>query len=281
VIESTDFHVTISTHDWRMTPEENVAQGTKNAESAVRWIERITAEIEDDEDFETEEDDWRMDEFEWEKQLKESDAMSSRYGELLEKYADDPNRDDIIANEMGWSWFEDEDEDDEDDGESYGDVDATVLWAPDFDFDDFPELIPNPLTEGKDWIRTEEGNIKHPLSARAMHVAMDMWDFCKAQNLVGEAGDPDVLDMLFQAQTLGAKLAGALDALAYREEPDGGFVVAYLKRSLQYWDNAMRASTRVAKKNLLVAERLRSFRSDLFEIRQEIIKLMTHFRGLG
>ena len=70
------------------------------------------------------------DEYDWERFLQQQDRKTERYMELLEKYVDDPERDQIIAREMGWShnidaneseWadfsFDDEDEDDEDEAE--------------------------------------------------------------------------------------------------------------------------------------------------------------------
>ncbi|MBT3191366.1 MAG: hypothetical protein HN341_02300 [Verrucomicrobia bacterium] len=280
VIESAEYTVTISPHQWRMTPEEEAEQHKQNAEAATEWVEHITAEIEGD-GF-SEDDDWKMDEFEWEKQLKESDAMTDRYGELLEKYMDDPDREAIIAREMGWSWLEEaladieEEEPEEESAPSW-------LAEPGIGFgdedDDFA-LVPDPLTEGTNWIRTDGDHIKHPLVDRAFRASTDMWHFCKDQNLVGDEGDPDVHDMLFQSQMLAAKLSGALNPLAYRSEIDGGFVVACLKRSLQYFDNAIQASSLVGEKNLVAVERVTVFRSELFEIRQEILRLMTHYRQL-
>ncbi len=282
VIESTKYAISISAHDWRMTADEEAAQIEKNAKSSAQWLEEITAEMQGDDDF-IDDGDWHMDEFEWEKQLKESDAMTARYGEILEKYIDDPDHEEIIAREMGWTWMDDEideiDEIVEDDGNDDGD-EPSWLADLDLDLDSVPELVPNPLTEGRDWIRTDDNRIKHPLSEHASRIAMDMWHFCKDQDLLREEGDSDLHDMLFQAHTLSAKLAGALDSLAYDDDPDGGFVVACLKRSLQYFDNAIRAAAVVAEKNLVAAKRIGLFRDSLFEIRQEIIRLMTHYRQL-
>ena len=42
------------------------------------------------------------DEFEWERFLQEQDEKTEKYMELMEKYLDDPRRDEIIAREMGW-----------------------------------------------------------------------------------------------------------------------------------------------------------------------------------
>src|SRR5579862_5904937 len=42
------------------------------------------------------------DEYDWERFLQEQDRKTEKYMELLERYIDDPNRDQIIAREMGW-----------------------------------------------------------------------------------------------------------------------------------------------------------------------------------
>ena len=42
------------------------------------------------------------DEYDWERFLQQQDSKTERYMELFEKYIDDPNRDQIIAREMGW-----------------------------------------------------------------------------------------------------------------------------------------------------------------------------------
>jgi hypothetical protein len=88
--------------------------------------------------------------------------------------------------------------------------------------------------------------------------------------------------MVSQFQTAGAKLAGALNSLAYDDDEhsrDGGFVVAALKRALKYLHAAIDASEKVAPKNLLPEETLQSFRTELFAIREETLALMQKYRG--
>src|SRR6201999_922600 len=56
---------------------------------------------------------WRMpddeppekvwDEYDWERFLQQQDRKTEKYMELLERYIDDPDRDQIIAREMGWN----------------------------------------------------------------------------------------------------------------------------------------------------------------------------------
>src|SRR6266567_4381667 len=48
------------------------------------------------------------DEYDWERFLQQQDRKTEQYMELLEKYLDDPNRDQIIASEMGWNHLVDE-----------------------------------------------------------------------------------------------------------------------------------------------------------------------------
>src|SRR5713101_1611685 len=43
------------------------------------------------------------DEYDWERFLQQQDQKTEKYMELLEKYIDDPQRDEIIAREMGWT----------------------------------------------------------------------------------------------------------------------------------------------------------------------------------
>jgi hypothetical protein len=49
------------------------------------------------------EPDRAWDEYDWERFLQQQDSKTERYMELFEKYIDDPNRDQIIAQEMGWT----------------------------------------------------------------------------------------------------------------------------------------------------------------------------------
>ena len=49
------------------------------------------------------EPDRAWDEYEWERFLQQQDQKTEKYMELLEKYLDHPQRDQIIAREMGWT----------------------------------------------------------------------------------------------------------------------------------------------------------------------------------
>src|SRR5881409_2543588 len=60
------------------------------------------------------------DEYDWERFLQQQDHKTEKYMQLLEKYIDHPQRDQIIAREMGWTQLLNEEE-----GDSWNDeVDA-------------------------------------------------------------------------------------------------------------------------------------------------------------
>src|SRR5450432_3813177 len=59
------------------------------------------------------------DEYEWERFLQQQDQKTEKYMELLEKYIDDPQRDEIVAREMGWCHLNDGGGDWDEEAESF------------------------------------------------------------------------------------------------------------------------------------------------------------------
>ncbi|MFO7871909.1 MAG: hypothetical protein R6V03_10830 [Kiritimatiellia bacterium] len=280
VVESTAFRVKeMSAGEWRMTASDEEAQLDRNREALREWIGRFLPSSEfmemdedewhEDDDYPVEEDDEPMDEFEWKKSLEESDALTEKFSALFEKYAGNPEREKLIVREMGWEWL-----DDALDAEERGVIEKDEEYI-----EETAHPEPNPVTEGVDWIRTKRGRITHPLTNRAFHVAMAMWHSCRNRGLLGPGGDRDLRDMIFEAQTLSAKLAGALDHLAYDTGPEGGFVVASLKRALRYLERSLALSRVVAEKKILASEELRKFQTDLFGLRETMLELMDRFRN--
>ena len=280
VLETADFAVTISERTWTMTESEALRHAEAVQEAMLGWMDRLhgalDADAGDDEAeaaASNEADGTSMDEFEWERFMKESDRKSERYGELLEKYKDHPDCERIVAREMGWDHIEDL-------------IDADrrgLLPGPeDLDEEDFELPEPDPAAEGRDWVRDDDGRVVHPLALRSRTVAIELWRTCKEAGLVGrdddEGRDPDVGEMIFQTQCTSAKLAGALNSLADGMEPDGGFVVAYLKRALPFLNGALAAEAKVRAAGRLPADVLDRLQSDLFDIRAGILALMERFR---
>jgi hypothetical protein len=101
VIETATFGLEVSLPEWEMTVEQETDQRRRNAVALRGFLDRLEARlcpngaprVPEDRD---------MDEFEWERFFRASDARGERFGELLEKYGDHPDRDRIVAREMGW-----------------------------------------------------------------------------------------------------------------------------------------------------------------------------------
>ncbi len=268
VIESTDYKIAVSAAAWTLSPEEEQAQIAATHQAMLDWLDRLDESLQQGREEFDPEGEQSLDEFGYEKLMRESDARTDKYMQLLEKYKGHPDCEKIVAREMGWEWLEEALEADER-GALPGREPMEV-----------PPLEPNPLTEGIDWIRDEHGHIHHPLTKRAAGGAMSMWHFCSNRALLGEDGDEDLRNMIFKFQTAGAKIAGALDGLAYDEDlRDGGFILAALKRALNYLHESISATERVARKSLLPSDQLESFRADLFAVREQILVLMQRFRA--
>lgn len=272
VIESADYNIDISPPAWTLSPEDEQEQIAATQQAMRDWWERLgdALQLQAPADFDEEEGN-SFDEFSYEKLMRESDARTNKYMKLLEKYAGHPDRDKIVAREMGWTWLEEALEADQ--------RGALSKSEP----SEIEPLEPNPLTEGIDWVRDDSGHIRHPLSKRAFESGVAIWHYCDDRGLLGGNGDGELAEMVFQFQTAGAKIAGALNSLAYDRDMrfHAGFVVAALKRALKYVNASMAAAQKVARKKLLAAERLSAFRTELFEIREEMLALMKRFREMN
>ena len=142
-----------------------------------------------------------------------------------------------------------------------------------------PPPEPDPHREGIDWIRTEDGDIAHPLQHRCSESAMKYWRQADELGLE-KSEDKDLGDFIFEFQTTGAKLAGALCGIAEgRGFSDHAFTVACLKRALSHLHKSQAGLERVAPKELLPEAMIAAARQELFAIREGILKLMDEFRG--
>src|SRR4051794_29110303 len=154
------------------------------------------------------------DEYDWERFLQQQDRKTEKYMELLERYMDDPNRDQIIAREMGWYHLLDKD------GEK---------WAENVDslFDqelDAEEEADAELADDDE----EESFEVHPLYKASF--ALTIW----IDQLFEEIGElqnqASAVKLSTQAQIASAKLAAALSD---DDVDELGMTIAYLKRALK------------------------------------------------
>ncbi len=271
VIESTDFKLTISPPCWRLTPEEEAQRSEQSSAGFLGFMQRLSDAVAAKKHDTPEDKEW--DEFDYEKFMQECDARTEKYGELLDKYRDHPDRERIIAREMGWDKA-DQEQPEEADAEE--DV-AEEQIERDRQFN-APEPEPDPATKGIDWVRNAHGEIHHPLALRAFEGSCMFWHKLKELGFE-DTEDDDLCALRDEYQITAVKLGGALGAVADgRAVPESAFTVAYLKRALGHLHTAQAALERVAAKKLLPHPVLQPVRAELFSLREDILRLMKRFR---
>jgi len=202
------------------------------------------------------------DEYDWERFLQQQDRKTERYMELLEKYIDDPNRDLIIAREMGWYHLLD------DEGRD---------WANNIDslFDEEMEKegqaeapLPDAPPEGAESFEL------HPLYRASF--GLTVWIDRLFDDLGELQNHPAAVKLATQSAIASAKLAAALSD---DDVDEIGMTIAYLKRALKAITNAMEAGVQLRGDIRLDKERYSSLNHRLFQIRDGIIALMGEFRS--
>ena len=272
VIESADYELEVSAPEWRLTPEED-EQRARDAASGMSWfMQKLTDAIEQQQRGQKDHDE-EWNEHDYEKFMKESDARTDKYMELLDKYGDSDEAEEIIAKEMGW-----------DEELTPEEAELKQQWIEEMNAAsaealEVPESEPDPAREGVDWIRTEEGDVRHPLQHRCKESAMRFWDeIDELDEAVSQ--NEDVSQFVTEWLTAGAKLAGALGGVARGDSfQDPSFLVAYLKRALDHLHKSQAGLEAAAQAGLLPDALVVSARQELFGIREGILKLMDQFRG--
>jgi hypothetical protein len=277
VIESADYRLQISEPAWRYLPEEIAERDRHIAEEETPFAIAIT------QDGETQE--W--DEVRYEQFLRESDALTERYGRLLEKYADHPDSERIIAHEMGWTWVEEALDQQDEEKEHQQDDEANDLEAKvgeenesENDMQDYELPPPDPMREEIDWVRDERGHILHPIEKRAHDALHALLDELKASGDFPEEENAQLADFVSGFMTLSAKLAGALGGVAHGNDFfEPGMVIAWLKRILEILNKTIAAADAARGKSPLSTERFVYYRSELFAIREEVLELIKELRS--
>ena len=273
VIESANFELNISAPEWRLTPAEEKQRAT-NAEAGWEMFSKQLNDALEKQKRGQKDPEAEWDEHDYEKFMKECDARTDKYMELGEKYGDSDEAEAKIAKEMGWNREDESETGDEDELMSIEEMNRITEEALN---ESLPE--PEPHREGIDWIRTADGDIRHPLQHQCHESAMKVWHECDELGLK-ESEDDDLQQFVFEFQTTGVKLGGALHGIAQGRGPrDGAFTVAYLKRALDHLHQAQAGLEAVVPKKLLPEKMVSEARKELFEIREGILKLMDEFRG--
>lgn len=200
------------------------------------------------------------DEYDWERFLQQQDRKTEKYMELLERYIDDPNRDQIIAREMGWYHLLDKE------GEKWAEsVDSLFDQEGGWQEEEQPAE-----KEGDD----EEGFEVHPLYKASF--ALTVWIDQVFEETSELQNEPAAVKLSTNAAIASAKLAAALSD---DDVDEIGMTIAYLKRSLKAVMTAMDAAMQLRKEGSLDGERFGTLNQRLFQIRDGIIQLMGEFRS--
>ncbi len=229
-----------------------------------------------DDDFGTPE---LWDEYEWERFLQQQDRKTEQYFALFEKYANDPDRDEIIAREMGWNQVIGNDDDEEDEEEeswpalSFLDDDEVDEddESDDLDDDEVEGFLDEEDEEEEDdqfeELRNSEVYLQSMELNRRVFALVEERENLK-ENLVA-------VEMATRVAVCGAKLAAALCGDEYSEV---GMTIAYLKRSLKAATDSLNSAVQLHESGLIDVDDLRSLTELLFPVREKIVDLMSEYR---
>jgi len=197
------------------------------------------------------------DEYDWERFLQQQDRKTEKYMALLERYIDDPHRDQIIAREMGWTHLLDPE------GQKWADnVDSL--------FDEEAEED----GDGDEASAEEESFEVHPLYQASF--ALTVWIDHLFEELPAAQNQLAAVKLSTQAAIASAKLAAALSD---DDVDEIGMTIAYLKRALRAIMLALEAAVQLRKDVKLDASRFSTLNQRLFQIRDGIIQLMGEYRA--
>ena len=196
------------------------------------------------------------DEYDWERFLREQDQKTEKYMQLLETYLDDPQRDEIIAREMGWTQLLDA-------KDWSAEVDA--LLDEERDDDDLGSEKAERLSE-----TFEEHSLYQ--AAFALTIWIDQL-FDQKPALQNEAA---AIKLATHSALASAKLAAALSG---DDVDEIGMTIAYLKRALKAITISMDAAAQLLSEKLITAAQYSVLQQRLFQVRDGIITLMGEYRS--
>src|ERR1043166_370503 len=201
------------------------------------------------------------DEYEWERFLQQQDHKTEKYMELLEKYLDHPQRDQIIAREMGWTQLLSEEEND-----SWSDeVDAMLAEESNSREESGEQQEPPSFTDGFE---------DHTLYRAAF--ALTVWIDQLFDDQAALQNEPAAVKLATHSALASAKLAAALSD---DDVDETGMTIAYLKRALKAITIAMDAAGQLFSNTSITAAQYAVLQRRLFQVRDGIISLMGEYRG--
>ncbi|WP_193212601.1 hypothetical protein [Luteolibacter marinus] len=248
-LELYDFEIDLSDREWVMDEDAEQAQKQANMQamrdSVSRDVQRVEPPTGEPED-----------EYRWEERLKESERMSVAFQQVREKYRDDPDAERKEAFAMSWD----------------GLLDALARKS-----EGLPEFVPPPdgdewQEEEIDWAEEFMGE-PHPLQGMAHEVVLRGIDLTQP---IKE--HPEAVKLNQMLMMVGCKLAGALNG-SYR--PETGFILAQLKRTFGFVNDALAACTALIEEaeDNDHCRALEALKDSIFEIREGIVNIRKELKG--
>ena len=177
-------------------------------------------------------------EAQWERFLRRSDVRSAKFGELLETFRDRPDRDDIIAREMGW------------------DLDA----EPPFD-------VPDPEEVDEDEVEDSARERRSGLESIAAFVRAQAWGRRVREGCLegeGEEGDEDLAEALGSGFLVAVKIAGG-HGMGYEDDSLCGNIVC-CRRALEAAQRCIKALESLGARALVPAHTLAALMAEGREV---------------
>jgi hypothetical protein len=197
------------------------------------------------------------DEYQWERFLQQQEGKAEKYMRLLEEYLDNPQRDEIIAREMGWTQL----------------LDARD-WSAELDALPDGDMAENEDRGGDDTFGSAENFEEHDLYRAAF--ALTIWIDHLFDRNASLPNEPAAVKLATQAALANAKLAAALSSDSLSEI---GMTIAYLKRALKAITISMEAAAQLRKiAGLVSRSQYAVLRKRLFQVRDGIVTLMGEYR---
>lgn len=200
------------------------------------------------------------DEHQWEEFFKESDRRTEKYSQLLDKYMDHPDRDRMIAEEMGWTHLLDENDD---------------------TFNDWMEEFTDEYEEGEEWKQltgyepTEFDSFEDlPLHQLAFEFTIDAMQMVDEH--LADVEDESVQAFARSITIPPAKIAGGF-SFGFEIESLGGNI-ANCKRGLKAANQMLEALFEIGQKKLLDRDIYLEYYARAKEVRDELAIYVVELR---
>jgi hypothetical protein len=269
LIEAAGYALKVSPSEWAMDEDQEEAQKLANLSAMRDFLAQVIGRSEPEEGTEATAVTTKgeLDEFEWEERLKESDRLTDAYQEVLEKYIDDADSERKEAFVMGWDGLlgamAERDENGEDDFNEAGG--GREDWRGDSeDYEEEDEY-------DEEWLADS-----HPLQTRARELAARCFDLVNR----GDSSESPAQRLVSNLTQVSTKLAGVLHGHGDGYEPEAGFVLAVLKRCLNWINDAVGACGELIEASDDPDGRaaLESIRDEIFAIRDGVTELRREWK---